>query len=422
MNKMLRSPLFLMALTIFIDFAGFGLILPLLPFWAQHLGANPAEIGLILTIYALAQFIFTPILGTLSDRYGRKPIIVASLLIEAFSLALTGFAGSLVVLLIARFIGGIGASNIGSAQAVVADVTPPEGRARGMGMIGAAIGLGFVVGPAIGGLLSPIGPAVPFIVAMAVAIVNALLVMMFLPETHKVRGVARTNPSGKLQKGVLPAGLGQLLRNTTLTRLIVINLLFTIAFTAMEAVFALFSQHMFGWTAKENGYIYTYVGLIIVLMQGGLVGQLVKRFGERKLLIAGLVMLAIGLALLPFSTTLAFMLVALGILSAGNGAVTPTTSALLSLTSSRETQGKVLGLAQGIAGLGRIIGPLFAGTIYTLVGPGAPFVVGSVLTILAMVIALPDLPISLKPNETAVTAFDGVDVDEMKTESMAGER
>ncbi len=143
MNKMFRSPLFLMALTIFIDIAGFGLILPLLPFWAEHLGANPTEVGLILTIYALAQFIFTPILGTLSDRFGRKPIIIGSLLIEAFSLALTGFAGSLTVLLIARFIGGIGASNIGSAQAVVADVTPPEGRARGMGMIGAAIGLGF---------------------------------------------------------------------------------------------------------------------------------------------------------------------------------------------------------------------------------------------------------------------------------------
>jgi multidrug resistance protein len=421
MNKMVRSPLFLMAFTIFIDFAGFGLILPLLPFWAEHLGANPTEVGLILTIYALAQFIFTPILGSLSDRFGRKPIIIVSLLIEAFSLALTGFAGSLVVLLIARFIGGIGASNIGSAQAVVADVTPPEGRARGMGMIGAAIGLGFVVGPAIGGLLSPIGPAVPFIVATAVAIVNALLVLMFLPETHKVRGVSKTKTSANQQKGILPAGMGQLLQNSTLTRLIVINLLFTIAFTSMEAVFALFSQHMFGWTAKENGYIFTYVGLIIVIMQGGLVGQLVKRYGERKLLIAGLVMLTIGLALLPFSSTLAFMLLALGILSAGNGAVTPTTSALLSLTSTHETQGKVLGLAQGIASLGRIIGPLFAGSIYTLVGPGAPFIVGSVLTILAILIALPAMPISLKRSETDATVVDEMVVNEMQTESMAGE-
>jgi MFS transporter, DHA1 family, tetracycline resistance protein len=163
------------------------------------------------------------------------------------------------------------------------------------------------------------------------------------------------------------------------------------------------------------------VGLIVVLMQGGLVGRLVKRFGERKLLIAGLVMLAAGLVLLPWSTSLAFMLVALGILSAGNGAVTPTTSALLSLASPREAQGKILGLAQGIASLGRIVGPLVAGSIYTLVGPGAPFLVGSMLTILAMLIALPAMPISWKLSETAATTFDEVDVDAMKTESMAGE-
>ncbi len=421
MNKMLRSPLFLMALTIFIDFAGFGLILPLLPFWAEHLGANPTEVGLILTIYALAQFIFTPILGSLSDRFGRKPIIIASLLIEAFSLALTGFAGSLVVLLIARFIGGIGASNIGSAQAVVADVTPPEGRARGMGMIGAAIGLGFVIGPAIGGILSPIGPAVPFIVAMVVAIINALLVLLFLPETHKVREISTTHASNAGQRGILPSGFGQLLRNKTLTRLIVINLLFTTAFTAMEAVFALFSQHMFGWTAKENGYIFAYVGLIIVIMQGGLIGQLVKRFGEQKLLIVGLLMLALGLAFLPLSSTLAVMLISLGILSAGNGAVTPTVSALLSLTSPRDAQGKVLGLSQGIASLGRIVGPLIAGSIYSLIGPGAPFILGSVLTFLALLIAFPVMPVALKRTEIDVTASDEVAINEIKTESMAGE-
>jgi MFS transporter, DHA1 family, tetracycline resistance protein len=417
MHKMTRSPLFLMVLTIFIDFAGFGLILPLLPFWAEHLGANPTEVGLILTLYALAQFIFTPILGTLSDRFGRKPIIVVSLLIEAFSLALSGLAGSLVVLLIARFIGGIGASNIGSAQAVVADVTPPEGRAQGMGMIGAAIGLGFVVGPAIGGLLSPIGPAVPFMVAMAVAMVNALLVIAFLPETHKERGAAKTGSSAK--KG---SGLGQLLRNTTIARLIMINLLFTMAFTAMEAVFALFSQHTFGWTAKENGYIFTYVGFVVVLMQGGLVGQLVKRFGERTLLIVGLVMLAAGLALLPWSTSLAFMLVALGIVSAGNGAVTPTTSALLSLASPHEAQGETLGFAQGIASLGRIVGPLVAGGIYSLVGTGVPFLIGSILTILAILIALPSMPISRKPDATEAITCDKGEVEAMKTISIARER
>jgi DHA1 family tetracycline resistance protein-like MFS transporter len=422
MKKTVRSPLFLMALTIFIDFAGFGLILPLLPFWAEHLGANPTGVGLILTIYALAQFIFTPVLGALSDRYGRKPIIVGSLVIEAFSFALSGLAGSLAVLLIARFIGGLGASNIGSAQAVVADVTPPEGRARGMGMIGAAIGLGFVVGPAIGGLLAPIGPSVPFLVAMAVAIVNALLVISFLPETHKDRGASKAGSPVKPGRGLLPTGLGKLLRNPAITRLIVINLLFTMAFTAMEAVYPLFSQHVFGWTAKENGYVFTYVGLIVVLIQGGLVGQLVKRFGERTLLIAGLVMLAAGLALLPLSTSLALMLVALGILSAGNGAVTPTTSALLSLASPREAQGETLGFAQGIAGLGRVIGPLVAGSIYTLIGPGAPFLAGSVLVIVAMLIALPAMPLSRKLRQNGAIPTDEVESVEAKEVYMARDR
>src|SRR5258708_19224782 len=185
MSKIFRSPLFLMAFTIFIDFTGFGLVIPLLPFWAQHLGANAVGVGLILTIYALAQFIFTPILGSLSDRYGRRPVIIASLVIEAIALVLSALANTLPLLFVARFIGGVGSSNIGSAQAVVSDVTPPEGRARGMGLIGAAIGMGFVVGPAIGGVLAPLGPPIPFSVAPVVSVVNTLLVNLFLPETPK---------------------------------------------------------------------------------------------------------------------------------------------------------------------------------------------------------------------------------------------
>src|SRR5258708_10785287 len=162
-NQTRRSPVYLMALTIFIDFAGFGIVLPLLPFWAERLGAGAVGVGLILTIYALAQFIFPPVLGTVSDRYGRRPVILASLVIEALSLALSALAGSLAILLVARFISGLGASNIGSAQAVVADVTPVERRARGMGLIGAAIRFGFVVWPAPGGFLAPLWPTLPFL-------------------------------------------------------------------------------------------------------------------------------------------------------------------------------------------------------------------------------------------------------------------
>ncbi len=342
MHEKMRSPVYLMALTIFIDFVGFGLILPLLPFWSERLGAGPVGVGLVLTAYTLAQFLFTPLLGNLSDRYGRRPIIFASLLIEALSLALCALAGSLPFLLVARFIGGLGASNIGSAQAVVADVTPIEGRARGMGLIGAAIGLGFVVGPALGGLLAPLGPAVPFWAAMLVALANALLVLCFLPETRWM-GTARPPVAPTIPgRRMAVAEWRQVQRHPLVVRLVVVNLLFTIAFTSMETVFALFTQHDFGWTTRQNGYLFTYIGLLIVFMQGGVVGQLARRWGERRLLLAGLVLLAAGLAVLPWSTNLAPLVVVLGIVSIGDGAVTPMLSTLLSFASAPEAKRSAL--------------------------------------------------------------------------------
>ena len=388
MGRLARSPLFLMALTVFIDITGFGLILPLLPFWAERLGAGPVGVGLILTVYALAQFLFTPVLGSLSDRYGRRPVILISLLIEALGFALTALAGALPVLLLARFIGGMGSSNLGSAQAVVSDVTPPEGRARGMGAIGAAIGLGFVVGPAVGGVLTALGATVPFWAALGVALVNALLVWRFLPETRK-RRAAQADHAGKPRKVALLGGWRSL-HYPAVARLVGISLLFTIAFTAMETVFPLFSQRVFGWTAEQNGYIFTYVGVVVVIMQGGLVGQLVKRVGEKALLVSGLALLAVGLALLPFSATLGVLLLALGLLSAGEGAVSPASSALLSFAGPPEAQGETLGLAQGVSGLGRVIGPLAAGSLFAL-GLGVPFWAGAALVLLAALIALPAL-------------------------------
>ncbi len=392
MYKMMRSPIYLMALTICIDFVGFGLILPLLPFWSERLGAGPVGVGLVLTAYALAQFLFTPLLGTLSDRYGRRPIIFASLLIEAFSLTLCALAGSLPLLLVARFIGGLGASNIGSAQAVVADVTPVEVRARGMGLIGAAIGLGFVIGPLLGDLLAPLGPAIPFWVAMLIALVNALLVLRFLPETHRMENTCSPDASALPGHRLALSGWRQVLRQPLVARLVIVNLLFTIAFTAMETVFALFTQRAFGWQARQNGYLFTCIGLLVVFMQGGMVGQLARRWGERRLLLAGLVLLAAGLALLPWSTNLAAFVVVVGIISIGDGAVTPMLSTLLSFVSESEARGETLGLAQGVAGLARIIGPLAAGVAFAVGSPAAPFVLGSALVGVAALIALSARP------------------------------
>lgn len=398
MQRLLRSPIFLVACVVFIDFAGFGLVIPILPFWAERLGANAFGVGLVLTVYALAQFVCTPLLGTLSDRYGRRPVILGSLLVEALSFALTALAGSLPLLLAARLVGGAGASNIGSAQAVVADVTPPERRARGMGAIGAAIGLGFVVGPAVGGVLATIGPAVPFWAAMLVALVNAALVARFLPETRQRDASVDVGAPGAGTRGMgaIFAGWRYAARQPAIARLVIVYLLFTVAFSGMETVFPLFTQHVFGWTARQaetgNGYIFTYVGVVVVGMQGGLVGRLAKRFGERGLLLGGLALLALGLGLLPFGTALAPLLLAIGIVAVGDGAISPSTSALLSFASPADAQGAVLGLSQGVGGLGRVVGPLVAGGAFAL-GAGAPFAIGAALAAVALLVAAPRLTV-----------------------------
>lgn len=385
MDKMLRSPLFLMALTIFIDFTGFGLVIPLLPFWAEHLGANPLGVGLILTTYALAQFLCTPILGLLSDRYGRRRIILLSLCIEVLSFGLTAGANSLPFLLFARVVGGVGAANIGSAQAVVSDVTPPEKRAAGMGAIGAAIGLGFVVGPALGGVFSPHGEVTPFWIAMGLAMVNALLVFFLLPETRKKQD-GSTAP--RMGIGILFASWGKVARRGSIASLVLVNLLYTLAFTGMETVFPLLTQRNFAWGARQNGYVFTYVGFLVVLMQGGLVRRLVKRWGERNLMLGGLVFLSLGLLLLVWSSNLALLLIAVGILSLGDGAVTPTSSAVLSLLTPEMEQGEILGFSQGLGGLGRVIGPLIAGSLFAL-GPDLPFLTAGAFALLAILITLP---------------------------------
>lgn len=406
MEQKRRSALVLMALTILIDFTGFGLIIPLLPFWAEHLGANPLGVGAIVTIYALAQFIFTPVLGRLSDRYGRRPVILISLGIETLSLVLTALAGSLPLLLLARFIGGLGASNIGSAQAVVTDVTPAKDRARGMGLIGASIGIGFVIGPALSGALAPLGATLPFWTAAGVALLNTLLVFCFLPETHPKHGVQRgetlptiSQPRRINRLSILWTGWQRGLRTPIVIRLILVNLLFTIAFTSMETIFPLFSQQKFGWGSTQNAYVFTYIGIIVIIMQGGLVGRLVKRWDEQKVMFAGLILLACGLVVLAFSYQLALMLVSLGLLSIGDGAISPTISTLLSFASPIEAQGELLGLSQGIAGLGRVLGPMIAGSLDTLSNPGIPLLIGGILVLVAAFIIFPTLQKIQQPND-----------------------
>jgi DHA1 family tetracycline resistance protein-like MFS transporter len=386
-----RSLLFLVALTIMIDFIGFGLLFPLLPFWAEHFGANALSIGLLLAVHALAQCIFTPIMGTLSDLCGRRPIIIVSLLIEVVALVVTALAHNLPLLFVSRFIGGMGASTIGLAQTIVADVTAPQKRAKGMGIVGAALGMGMMIGPPLGGILASINMVLPFWVATGVILFNAMLVTLLLPETRVQRPVAWHTPSTR--RRMFSVDWQKVYRSPSILRLLLIDLLFALALATVISVFALFTEHHFGWKPKQVGYTLTYLGVLTVLLQGGLIGWLVKYLGEQRLLVLGLLCSAGGLVALSVSHSVAFVLLSLGVLHIGEGAVHPSMNALFSFASPADAEGETLGLAQGANSLGRMIGPTLAGGFYVLTGSRIPFLMSGGLVVAAVLLALPALPV-----------------------------
>src|SRR3989454_205845 len=295
---MKRSPLLVIFITVFIDLVGFGIVIPVLPFYAEgtKFGATPREVGLLFASYSVMQLIFAPVLGRLSDKYGRRPILLISLLGTSLGFLILGFATTLLMLFVGRIIDGISGGNISTAQAYIADVTTKEDRARGMGIIGAAFGLGFIFGPAIGGILSRWGINVPFLFAAGLALANAILLYFFLPETVTKERPARVSAAG----GRGWAHLANSLTQPRLGFVLTIYFLFIVAFSIMTTSFSLYTMFRFGYDAQHTGYLFTYVGIIAVIVQGLLIGKLVKRFGELRLVILGAFLFAISLFAIPF--------------------------------------------------------------------------------------------------------------------------
>ena len=358
---MKRSPLLVIFITIFIDLVGFGIVIPVLPFYAEgtKFGATPREVGLLFASYSFMQLIFAPVLGRLSDKYGRRPILLISLLGTSLGFLILGFATTLWMLFLGRIIDGISGGNISTAQAYIADVTTKEDRAKGMGLIGAAFGLGFVFGPAIGGVLSRWGINVPFLFAGTLAFANAILLYFTLPETVTPDHPARVSAaSGR--------GWGQLivsLKNPRLGFVMTIYFLSIVAFSIMTAVFSLFMLFRLGYDAFHNGWVFAYVGVISAIIQGGLIGKLVKRFGEPALAVTGGLLFSASLFVVPFIGPAIGLI---GILS--TGAVTaigqalsgPSLSSLASKSAGAGEQGGVLGAMQSVASLARAVGPALA--------------------------------------------------------------
>lgn len=356
-----RSPLVVIFTTVFIDLVGFGIVIPVLPFYAEgsRFNATPRTVGLLFASYSIMQLIFSPILGRLSDRYGRRPVLLLSLIGTGIGFLILGFANTVWMLFCGRILDGITGGNISTAQAYIADITTDEDRARGMGLIGAAFGLGFILGPAIGGILSHWGIAVPFLFAAGLCFANALLLYFRLPETVTPDHPARNSASNK--------GLAQLIncfKRPKLGLVLAIYFLFVVAFSIMTTSFSLYTMFRFGYDARHTGYLFAYVGVIAVIVQGGLIGRLVKRFGELPLVIIGALLFAGSLFAVPFvgpaTGGLAALLVGGGIFSLGNSLSTPALTSLASKSVGRAEQGTVLGVTQSVASLARAVGPSLA--------------------------------------------------------------
>jgi DHA1 family tetracycline resistance protein-like MFS transporter len=361
---MKRSPLLVIFITVFIDLVGFGIVIPVLPYYAEgtKFGATPTQVGLLFASYSVMQLVFSPVLGRLSDKYGRRPILLMSLLGTAIGFLVLGFATTLWMLFVGRIVDGISGGNISTAQAYIADVTTKEDRAKGMGLIGAAFGLGFVFGPAIGGILSRWGVNVPFLFAGGLAFANAILLYFTLPETVTPDHPARVSAaSGRGWRQLLIA-----LREPRLAYVLAIYFLGIVAFSIMTATFSLFMMFRLGYDAFHNGWVFAFVGIISAAIQGGLIGKLVKRFGEPLLIIFGALLFSASLFLIPFVTLASGLAALLGLGAAtaiGQALSAPSLSSLASKTASAAEQGGVLGVMQSVASLARAVGPSLAAVL-----------------------------------------------------------
>ena len=370
------SPLIPIFLIVFIDLIGFGIIIPLLPLYAESFNATPTTIGVLLAAYSLMQMAATPYLGAMSDKYGRRPILIISQVGTVLSFILLGFANSLVLLFVARLLDGLSGGNISTAQAYISDVTEERDRAKAFGLIGAAFGIGFILGPALGGFLGRNGNyAAPAFAAAAIAFVSLVLTVIMLPESRPPEKRTEVRQPRILDiAGFREAfGIGQL------GLLLVVFFAFNLAQAGFQSMFALFAQARLDFGVRETGYVLAYVGLLAVLLQGGAIGPIVGRWGERRTMRAGLLFAAAGLLASALVGSWPLLLLTLAPLAIGLSIATPSLNSLLTRESPAGAYGRILGLSQSVAALARVLGPLVAGVLFDRLGVPAPFLFAALL-------------------------------------------
>ncbi len=353
-------------LTVFIHLLGFGIIIPLLPYYAETYGATGLTVGLLTTSFSFSQFVFAPFWGRLSDRVGRRPILIGSLLLTGVSYLVYAAAGSLALLFASRILAGVAGAVLSTAQAYVADTTTPENRTKGMGLIGAAFGMGFIFGPAIGGVLSRWGFAAPAYASASLALAAAVFAFLRLPES--LPREARAGAAARRSRTTLREALARPAVGTVLGLFFVA----TLCFSGMETILALFCQRFYGWGPHEIGYLFAYVGVVAASMQLGIVGALARRFGERALVRAGLALMGAAFVTAGLVPPLALFLLVMGAIAVASGLMTPSLSGLISIATPADEQGGILGVYQSLGSLARAAGPFLGGLAFDVVSPGAP--------------------------------------------------
>ena len=375
----MSRPLIIIFLTVFVNLVGFGIIIPLLPFYAQTFGASPLVIGLLFASFSLSQLLATPALGVLSDRWGRRPVLIFSLLGTVVSFAMLALAQSLLMLFAARIIDGLSGGNITTARAYIADVTEPHERAKAYGMLGAAFGLGFIVGPALAGVFSHISYTAPIWAAAAVTVIATAMAWFWLPETVH-RGSAATMSPWR--------ALPDVFSRRQIRPLLMADFLYWASFSVCNTTFALFASRRFGFDVAQTGYVLAAFGFLGVIVQVGMVGPIVRALGVRRTFLLGLVIAGIGWAMVGMSHSLAVFLAALVPAGIGVGLCNAALITLVSHAASKEEQGKVQGAAGALESLGRTIGPVWGNGALQRFGEASPYASAAAAFIITCLVML----------------------------------
>lgn len=381
-------------LIVFVNLLGFGIILPLMPYYAESLGAGALTIGFMAATYSLFQLLSAPVLGELSDKIGRRPVLIFSLIGTTASFVLLGAANSIVLLFISRVIDGISGGDISTAQAYIADITSKEKRTQGMGMLAAAFSLGFILGPALGGILSRFGYNVPAYVAAAVTVVATLLTYFFLPESLDMTKVREQ----KKKKYFNIKDFYDVLTHPEVGLIVVISFFVMLAFALMQGTFALFTEHTLHIGAEQNGYFFAYLGLVGVVIQLFLLKRILAKLSEPAVATIGIFLMALSLGLIAISGNVAMMFVALTFLAMGNSVSNPVLTGLVSKLSPADEQGNIMGITQSTGSIARLVGPVVGTLIYSRFGPRVPYFFSTAILVTIGIVSARYL--RLKPNRS----------------------